>query len=227
MTASAAPTRGRADDPRPRAPRGGEWAVRRDIDVLVAVVVLLLTALVLAGIALWIRLETPGPALFRQERIGRAGVPFRLYKFRTMRISTDDAAHRALIAAELRGEATCSGGSTKIDDDPRVTRSGRFLRRTSLDEVPQLLNVLRGEMTLVGPRPCLDWEAAMFPREYAARFDVLPGLTGLWQVRGRSTLGTLDMLRLDLEYVRDQRLGRDLAILALTIPSLLRGDGAR
>ena len=144
-----------------------------------------------------------------------------------MRTGADDAAHRALIAAELRGEGTTNGGSTKLGEDPRVTRVGKFLRRTSLDEIPQLLNVLHGEMTLVGPRPCLDWEAAMFPREYAARFDVLPGLTGLWQVGGRSTLGALDMLRMDLEYVRDQQLARDLAILALTIPSLLRGDGAR
>ncbi len=227
MTTSDAPTPEGAAAIQPPGPRGWERVVRRGIDVLVAVVVLLLMAPVLLGIALWIRMETPGPALFHQQRIGRGGAPFQLYKFRTMRTGADDAAHRALIAAELRGENKTSGGSTKLGEDPRVTRAGKFLRRTSLDEIPQLLNVLRGQMTLVGPRPCLDWEAAMFPREYAARFDVLPGLTGLWQIRGRSTVGTLDMLRMDLEYVRNRRLGLDLAILALTIPTLLRGDGAR
>lgn len=216
-----------AKGPRSRRPFAWERAVRRDLDVLVSVVLLVLIAPVLIGIAVWIKSESAGPALFRQRRIGLGGAPFTLYKFRTMKLGMDDAAHRALIAAELRGEDTSSRGSTKMDGDPRITRSGAFLRRTSLDEVPQLLNVLRGDMSLVGPRPCLDWEAEMFPSEYAERFQVLPGLTGLWQVRGRSTLGTLDMLKLDVEYVRTQRLGRDLAILALTIPSLLRGNGAR
>ena len=126
--------------------------------------------------------------------------------------------HRTLIAAELRGEGTSVGGSTKVKDDVRITRSGRFLRRTSLDELPQLINILRGDMAIVGPRPCLTWEADLFPAEFAKRFAVRPGLTGLWQVSGRSTVGTLDMLRLDLEYVRGRRLTWDLAILLATIP---------
>jgi lipopolysaccharide/colanic/teichoic acid biosynthesis glycosyltransferase len=185
-----------------------------------------ITSPLLLGIALWVRWESAGPALFRQVRVGAGGRPFTLYKFRSMRLEGDDRALRELIEAELRGESTERDGSTKLDD-PRVTRSGRFLRRTSLDEVPQLLNVLRGEMSLVGPRPCLPWEAELFPAEFAARFAVRPGLTGLWQVTGRSTTGTLDMLRLDVQYARDQRLGRDLRILLVTVPSLLRGDGAR
>ena len=135
-----------------------------------------------------VRLEDRGPALFRQERVGLSGSRFTLLKFRTMLQGGDDRALRDLIARELRGEDTVVNGSSKLDDDRRVTRVGAFLRRTSLDELPQLINVLRGDMTLVGPRPCLRWEAEMFPAEYASRFTVRPGLTGLWQVSGRSTL---------------------------------------
>ncbi len=204
-----------------------EGAARRALDIGGAAIALLLTAPLFLAIVIWVRLDSPGPALLRQQRVGLGRRPFTLYKFRSMRIGVDDAAHRALIAAELRGEDTRRGGSTKIENDPRITRSGRCLRRTSLDELPQLLNVLRGDMSLTGPRPCLDWEADMFPAKYAERFSVRPGLTGLWQVKGRSTMGTLDMLELDLEYVRDRRLGRDLSILMATIPSLLRGGGAR
>ena len=150
-----------------------------------------------------------------------------MYKFRTMRTGCSDAQHRELIARELRGEDTSVEGSWKIDSDPRVTRIGSILRRTSVDELPQLLNVLWGQMSLVGPRPCLDWEAEMFPAKFAERFDVPPGLTGLWQVSGRSTMGTLEMLELDLAYVRSWSFWTDLAILLRTVPALLRGHGAR
>ncbi len=201
--------------------------LRRGIDVVVSAVVLLVTAPLFAVITLWVRLDSPGPALYRQQRVGLDRRPFTLLKFRTMHLGGDDRAHRELIAAELRGENTSDGGSTKLAGDPRVSRAGRWLRRTSLDELPQLINVLRGDMSLVGPRPCLEWEADMFPVEYTERFTVPPGLTGLWQVRGRSRMGTLDMLRLDVEYVRTRRLDRDLAILLATVPALLRGDGAR
>jgi lipopolysaccharide/colanic/teichoic acid biosynthesis glycosyltransferase len=206
---------------------GWERVVRRSVDVLLAGLALLVTAPALLMIALWVRLDSPGPALLRQERVGLGGETFTLLKFRSMHVGTDDTAHRRLIEAELRGESTVQDGSTKLADDPRITRCGRWLRRTSLDEVPQLLNVLRGDMTLVGPRPCLPWEAEMFPAEFAGRFAVRPGLTGLWQVSGRSNVGTLEMLALDLDYVRGRRLQVDLRILMSTIPSLLRGGGAR
>ncbi|HLM07981.1 MAG TPA: sugar transferase [Blastococcus sp.] len=210
-------------------PREPVWQAiaHRSLDIFFAVVLLLLTAPLFVVLIVWIRVDSSGPALFRQERLGRHRRPFTFYKFRSMVVDGDDAAHRALIAAEIRGETTVVGGSTKLSDDPRVTRAGRFLRSTSLDELPQLFNVLRGDMSLIGPRPCLAWEADMFPEEYAERFTVRPGLTGLWQVRGRSSLGTLDMLRLDLEYVRTRRLRLDLFILLATVPSLLRGNGAR
>jgi lipopolysaccharide/colanic/teichoic acid biosynthesis glycosyltransferase len=171
-------------------------------------------------------LEGSGPALFRQERVGLRGQRFTLLKFRTMFQGVDDRALRDLIARELRGEDTVDGGSSKLNNDRRITRVGSILRRTSLDELPQLFNVLRGDMTLVGPRPCLGWEAEMFPAEFTPRFEVRPGLTGLWQVSGRSALGTLEMLELDVRYVRSRSLQSDLSILIRTVPALL-GSGAR
>jgi lipopolysaccharide/colanic/teichoic acid biosynthesis glycosyltransferase len=205
------------------------WQTRtlRAVDVVVALVGLLVTAPVLLVIAIAIRLDSEGPAVFRQVRVGRDRRRFTFYKFRTMRPGGDDSAHRALIAAEIRGEDTSSDGSWKLDADARITRVGRWLRRTSLDELPQLVNVLRGDMALVGPRPCLPWEADMFPARFSPRFSVRPGLTGLWQVTARSTVGTLDMLRLDVEYVRSRSVRSDLSILLATIPALLRGGGAR
>jgi len=197
------------------------------MEVMAAVILLLLSLPVLLLVVLWIRLDDGDPALFRQQRVGRCGRPFTLFKFRSMRVGSDDRAHRSLIAAELRGEDTSRDGSTKVNADPRITRPGRFLRRTSLDELPQLLNVIRGDMSLVGPRPCLAWEAEMFPPEYSERFSVRPGMTGLWQVHGRSTVGTLEMLRLDLEYVRNRCLRLDLVILSRTMLALIRPDGAR
>jgi lipopolysaccharide/colanic/teichoic acid biosynthesis glycosyltransferase len=179
-------------------------------------------------IAAVIRLTSPGPAVFKQRRVGLARQPFWFYKFRTMRVGGgDDTPLRELITRELRGEDTSSRGSRKLDEDSRITRVGAFLRQTSLDELPQLFNVLRGDMALVGPRPCLQWEAEMFPSEFSERFTVRPGITGLWQVSGRSTMGTLDMLRLDVCYVRQRTLRGDVAILVRTVPAVLRRDGAR
>jgi lipopolysaccharide/colanic/teichoic acid biosynthesis glycosyltransferase len=210
-----------------RLPARWEPIARRAVDLAVVVVALLVLMIPMLCIAIAIRCSSPGPAFYRQQRIGRGGRPFTMYKFRTMRVGGSDAQHRELIARELRGEDTSVNGSWKIDRDPRVTRVGAFLRRTSIDELPQLINVLLGQMSLVGPRPCLDWEAEMFPARFAERFDVPPGLTGLWQVSGRSTMGTLEMLELDLAYVRGWSFWSDLGILLRTVPALLRGQGAR
>ena len=204
----------------------GAEATRRVLDVAVCLALLLFLVIPMLVIAFAVRSEDSGPALFRQERVGLRRHRFTLLKFRTMSPGGDDAALRDLIARELRGEDTVVNGSSKLNGDRRVTRTGAFLRRTSLDELPQLINVLRGDMTLVGPRPCLDWEAEMFPPEFAPRFAVRPGLTGLWQVSGRSTLGTLEMLKLDVEYVRSRSLRSDVGILLRTVPALLR-SGAR
>ncbi|MET0698653.1 MAG: sugar transferase [Mycobacterium sp.] len=202
-------------------------AARRIGDIVVAGSALVVLFPVLVLIGLIIRITSPGPAIFAQQRVGLDRNPFVFYKFRTMRVDGDATVHHEMILRELRGEDTSCGGSWKLDCDSRITKIGAVLRKTSLDELPQLFNVLRGEMTLVGPRPCLPWEAELFPREFDDRFGVSPGLTGLWQVSGRSTMGTLDMLRLDVEYARHRTLRGDIAILALTIPAVLRRDGAR
>jgi lipopolysaccharide/colanic/teichoic acid biosynthesis glycosyltransferase len=210
-----------------RWPARWEVPAQRVLDRTLAALALLVLALPMLAVAAAVRLQSPGPALFRQRRVGLGGRPFVMYKFRTMHAGCGDQALRELVARELRGEATSVAGSTKLDADPRLTRFGAWLRRTSLDELPQLVNVVQGRMALVGPRPCLEWEAEMFPGEFAARFAVRPGLTGLWQISGRSTLGTLEMLRLDVAYVQGWGFWRDLRILLLTVPSLLRRHGAR
>ncbi|WP_414710918.1 sugar transferase [Pseudonocardia sp.] len=204
-----------------------ESVARRAVDLTVAGLGLLVLSIPLIVIGLVIRWTSVGPALFQQQRVGFGGRSFTMYKFRTMRTGVGDEMLRELIAAELRGEDTSVDGSYKLDSDPRVTPIGAFLRKTSLDELPQLLNVLFGDMSLVGPRPCLEWEARMFPSEFQPRFSVRPGLTGLWQVSGRSTMGTLEMLHLDLTYVRTRNLLGDLSILVRTVPSMLRENGAR
>jgi lipopolysaccharide/colanic/teichoic acid biosynthesis glycosyltransferase len=204
-----------------------ESVAGRALDLTVSIVALLVLAIPLIVIGLVIRWTSVGPALFQQQRVGFGGKTFTMYKFRTMRTGVGDEMLRELIAAELRGEDTSVDGSYKLDSDPRVTPIGAFLRKTSLDELPQLINVLLGNMSLVGPRPCLEWEARMFPTEFQPRLSVRPGITGLWQVSGRSTVSTLEMLHLDLTYVRTRNLVGDLSILVRTIPSMLDDSGAR
>jgi lipopolysaccharide/colanic/teichoic acid biosynthesis glycosyltransferase len=149
-----------------------------------------------------------------------------MLKFRTMVVDGDDSAHREYVRRLLTGSAEPEDGLYKLGADPRVTRVGAVLRKASIDELPQLINVLRGDMSLVGPRPALPWEAALFPDWAAPRFTVRPGLTGLWQVSGRNRLTMLDGLVLDADYVARQSLFLDLAILLRTVPAVLRG-GAR
>jgi lipopolysaccharide/colanic/teichoic acid biosynthesis glycosyltransferase len=191
-----------------------------------ACALILLTPLMLA-IAIGIKINSPGPVLFKQKRIGQHLRSFQFYKFRTMQIGVEDTVLRNQIARELRGEDTSYGGSWKLANDSRITPIGAFLRRHSLDELPQLINVMLGQMALVGPRPCLEWEAEMFTPEFAERFVVRPGLTGLWQVSGRSTMGTREMLMLDVYYARHRSYRGDIRIIARTLPVVLRTDGAR
>ena len=208
-----------------RTADGPRSLVRRAIDVTGALAGLMLLWPLMLVVALAIRLDSPGPALFRQVRRGRGGQPFWLLKFRTMVVD----AERRLDELESRNE---SGGGVlfKLRDDPRVTRLGRFLRRSSLDELPQLINVLRGEMSLVGPRPLSLRDSERLrdvdPVGSARRLQVLPGLTGPWQVAGRSELDYGQMVRLDLSYIANRSLGRDLAIIARTVVVVLIGRGA-
>jgi lipopolysaccharide/colanic/teichoic acid biosynthesis glycosyltransferase len=198
---------------------------KRLIDVVGAALGIVLLLPLMMLIALLVRLTSPGPSLFRQLRQGQGGRPFWFLKFRTM---TADAEHR-LRDLEPLNEAV-GGVLFKMRRDPRVTPLGRWLRRTSLDELPQLLNVLRGEMSLVGPRPLQMRDSSLLeqlePEAYARRLSVLPGLTGAWQVGGRSETDSLGMLQLDLDYIERWSLWRDVAILCRTVGAVLRGRGA-
>jgi lipopolysaccharide/colanic/teichoic acid biosynthesis glycosyltransferase len=202
---------------------------KRTIDLLVAGTALLLVSPVLLILAVAIRITSRGPALFRQERVGVDGRSFTLLKLRTMIVGNDDRAHRELNTRELLGERDpdTSDGIFKLESDPRITRIGHWLRRLSLDELPQLINVIRGEMSLVGPRPALQWEVDLYQPAHRRRLAVRPGITGLWQVSGRNQLSMLEMLDLDVRYVEEWSPGLDLRILAATPAVLLRGDGAR
>jgi lipopolysaccharide/colanic/teichoic acid biosynthesis glycosyltransferase len=173
-----------------------------------------------------IRVTSPGGAVFRQTRLGSGRSPFIMYKFRTMKSDSDDQLHRDYVARLLAEEVEPVDGLFKLTDDPRITTVGAFLRKTSLDELPQLFNVLSGDLSLVGPRPALAWEATMFPAWADARFEVKPGVTGLWQVSGRNRLRMTDGLRLDIDYVTQRTLWLDLRILLRTLPAVLSG-GAR
>jgi lipopolysaccharide/colanic/teichoic acid biosynthesis glycosyltransferase len=202
-------------------------SVKRCLDVLLAATALVVLSPLMIALVVAVRLTSRGPAVFRQERLGQGARPFTLLKFRTMYAGTDDAVHRTYVTQLLTNEAPAAGGSNglfKLEADPRITPIGRWLRRTSLDELPQLVNVLRGEMSLVGPRPALAWEAELYRESDHQRFDVLPGITGLWQVSGRSRLSMREALALDAEYVRRRSLWLDLMILARTIPTVLRPE---
>jgi lipopolysaccharide/colanic/teichoic acid biosynthesis glycosyltransferase len=208
------------------AQRGIVAAVRRTLDVVLALALLALFALPMLVIALAIRLDSPGPSLFRQERLGRGMRRFRCLKFRTMSAGCDAAPHREYVRGLICGaDRPGEGGLYKLGADPRVTRVGRALRVTSLDELPQLLNVLRGEMALVGPRPVVPYEAQVYPPTYLPRFAVKPGITGLWQVSGRNERSYREMLALDLRYAADNSLHGDVAILVRTIVVVLGRRG--
>jgi lipopolysaccharide/colanic/teichoic acid biosynthesis glycosyltransferase len=198
------------------------WS-KRVLDTTIAAIALLLTGPILVLIAILIRVTSPGPVLFRQTRIGGAGRTFVMFKFRTMRNGCPDDLHRAYVKDLLNGAATQQDGLFKLHNDPRITSVGRVLRKLSLDELPQLFNVLRGEMSLVGPRPSLPWELRMFPSWAYRRLEVLPGVTGLWQVAGRNRLTMLQGLELDVQYVNQRSLWLDVRILAKTPIALLAG----
>jgi lipopolysaccharide/colanic/teichoic acid biosynthesis glycosyltransferase len=208
------------------APGAGQEAVKRALDIALASVLLVIMAPLLLLLCCLVRSTSAGPAFFRQERLGRDMRPFTMLKLRSMHADNDDRVHRAYVTGMLAAEGETparEGGLFKLTDDPRVTPLGGWLRRTSLDELPQLINVLRGDMSLVGPRPMLRWEAQLLAAPYRPRFTVKPGITGLWQVSGRSRVSMRRALELDVEYARRRSIFLDLAILARTVPALFRG----
>ncbi|MDP9182004.1 MAG: sugar transferase [Actinomycetota bacterium] len=201
---------------------GSRRLIKAIFDRTVGLIGLTLVAPLLLGIAIAIRMTTPGPALFRQERVGRAGETFKIWKFRTMHVGAH-ADKEALVADNIHG---LEGVLFKMAVDPRVTRVGRFLRHYSLDELPQLVNVVLGHMSLVGPRPPLQEEVDRYEGHVHRRLLVKPGITGLWQVSGRADLAWEEAVRLDLHYVENWSLGLDVAVLCKTFMAIIKPQGA-
>jgi lipopolysaccharide/colanic/teichoic acid biosynthesis glycosyltransferase len=200
----------------------GNRLAKRTMDLIAGTVGFILTLPLWLIISLAIRLDSPGPIFFRQHRSGRNGRVFTMLKFRSMVADAEDRFHQV---AHLNEEKT--GLIIKLKDDPRITSMGKFLRKFSLDEIPQFWNVIRGDMSLIGPRPPSPDEFARYNEMQRRRLEVKPGLTGLWQVSGRKDTDFNFMIEKDLEYIAHQSLGYDLRILLKTIPVVLMGKGAR
>lgn len=213
---------------------------KRLLDILFVLLGLPLLVPVMLLIALLIKLDSPGPIFFRQKRVGARRISrhgnstweiqsFEIFKFRSMYVDADESVHQEHVRAWISGELddnVDSHAKNKLQNDPRITRVGRYIRKTSLDEIPQLINVLLGQMSLVGPRPVPEYEVAQYQPEHYQRLYTLPGLTGLWQVTGRGNVSFEEMMDLDLRYVQTQSLWKDIQIIMMTIPAVLLGWGA-
>lgn len=197
-----------------------QQVLKRIMDITLAIVGLILLAPVLLLISTLIKATSPGPILYKSLRIGKNRHPFYMYKFRTMCVEADS------LRDELRQKANLQGNLFKLHNDPRVTPLGKFLRACSLDELPQLINVILGNMSLVGPRPLPPDESDLFESPYHLRFQVLPGITGMWQVNGRSTLNFKQLCELELSYVLHWNLWMDIKIILKTVPAVLKSRGA-
>lgn len=232
--------------------RFGYFLAKRCLDCTLALIAIVALSPILLLMALLVRLTSRGPAIFRQERVGLGGRRFVMYKFRSMYMESDETLHRVAYEQFLRGErshgkvdgvlpadgtladgkpfhkTTAPWAKLKRNNsgDPRVTLVGNFLRRSSLDELPQLFNVLFGDMSLVGPRPPIPYEVALYQPWHLGRLDTLPGITGIWQVYGRSRVTFDQMVQMDLEYIQKQSLWYDLKLLLLTVPAVLNRRGA-
>lgn len=204
------------------------WVIRRKVmrnlkralDLAVALVALIFVSPVMIMTAIAVKLDSPGPILFRQTRVGRWGEHFPCYKFRSMYIDAEQRLQELMTLNEADGPVF------KMKDDPRVTHVGRFIRKLSIDELPQLFNVIKGEMSLVGPRPALPREVAQYEYEQIGRLNAVPGITGLQQVSGRSNVDFKRWIELDLQYISEQSLWKDIEILLKTIPAVLASRGA-
>ena len=230
-------TRGNWDDPFLDSPRTADgWhstrdSLKRGLDIAGSVALLFVLSPVFFLIAALLKATSPGPILFRQLRVGQMAKPFTMLKFRTMRVDADPSLHHAFVTGFIKSSAQLHPAGRKavfkLTNDPRVTPVGRILRKTSLDELPQLWNVLRGEMSLVGPRPPLPYEVEQYRPWHRRRvIDAKPGMTGLWQVKGRSRTTFDQMVRLDLQYARTRSLWTDIKILLATPRAVISGKGA-
>lgn len=207
--------------------------LKRASDIVISAIVLIAVSPFWLIISILIKLDSPGSVLFKQERIGMDGRRFLCYKFRTMRADADEELHREAYQKNIKGLPEANAGDDekpifgKVKDDPRITRIGKFLRRTSLDELPQFLNVLQGDMSVVGARPPIPYEVVEYDVRHRRRLDMKPGITGLWQVSGRNRLTFEEMVQTDLYYIENWSLWLDLKIILLTLPAVWRGDGAK
>lgn len=210
-----------------------ERFVKRASDITISAIFITLTLPIWLVISILIKLDSKGSIFFKQERIGMDGRRFLFYKFRTMRADADEELHREAYRKNIQGLAEANAGDDKkpvfgkVKNDPRVTRIGKFLRRTSLDELPQFLNVLLGEMSVVGARPPIPYEVEEYDARHRRRLEMKPGITGLWQVSGRNRLTFEEMVQTDLFYIENWSIWLDLKIILLTLPAMWRGDGAR
>jgi exopolysaccharide biosynthesis polyprenyl glycosylphosphotransferase len=213
-----------------REKKGLRDGLKRGLDIVSSLALLLLLSPIFAVVGLLVKLTSRGPVFFRQTRVGEGAKPFTMLKFRTMHANADSALHHQFVTNFIQSRGTQAAGKTevfKIENDPRVTSIGRFLRKTSLDELPQFWNVLRGDMSMVGPRPPLRYELEQYRSWHWRRvLEAKPGVTGLWQVRGRSRTTFDEMVRLDLQYVRTRSLWTDVRILFATPRAVVSGKGA-
>ena len=204
--------------------------VKRIVDIVFTVLIMVPLCIVTAIVALMIRLDSKGPIFFRQKRVGQNGKEFEMLKFRSMYYKSDDTLHRKAIQQFMNGDTLSheedSSKRYKLTNDARVTRVGNFLRKTSIDELPQFFNVLRGHMSLVGPRPALQYEVDLYSNHDRLRLSGKPGLTGPWQVYGRSKVSFPEMVQMDIDYLHQQSLRQDLKLIVLTVPVMLLGHGA-
>lgn len=211
---------------------GSRRSTKAFFDLILASLILVAVSPLFALVAALVRMSSPGPVFFRQRRIGEHGREFLMLKFRSMYVNNDSAAHREhmrkLIVEQHGMDAAKQEGSKslKMENDPRITRIGRWIRKSSIDELPQLINVLRGEMSLVGPRPALPYEVDLYQDWHKQRFNAIPGITGLWQVRGRNRVSFDEMVRMDVDYIERQSFWLDLEILFRTPAAVLQGAGA-
>lgn len=207
----------------------GYQRAKRIVDIILTLLALLPLCVIIVIVAVCIRLDSEGPVFFRQKRVGQYGVEFNILKFRSMYVNSNDSRHREAIAKYMHGQKLAESAGNDLSykdvDDPRVTRVGRFLRKTSMDELPQFFNVLRGEMSLVGPRPPLPYEVEYYSQYDKLRLSGKPGLTGPWQVYGRSRVPFQTMVEMDIAYLQRQTIREDLKLIALTLPVMIRARG--
>jgi exopolysaccharide biosynthesis polyprenyl glycosylphosphotransferase len=212
--------------------QGITFFYKRIFDIVITIITLIILSPILFVVIIAIKLDSPGPLFYEQERIGKKGIPFKMYKFRSMFFNSDASIHQEyvtkLIVQNQKPDdfSIEQGNDLKMKNDPRITRVGKWIRKLSIDELPQLINVFRGEMSLVGPRPPLPYELAHYKEWHLHRLEVLPGMTGLWQVKGRNRVSFDEMVRMDLDYIQRQSVGLDLLILLQTPFAVLSAKGA-